>query len=158
MTCAVFCIYLFLLIWLVLFKFATNISELPSMRSVNLIPFYYAQETNTHPKEVLYNVIVFVPLGVYAQLFLQDRKTGTIVASVLLTSVLFETVQFSLAIGASDITDVIGNTFGGVLGICLCAGMKKALPAKMITVLNCVGIIIEITAIGLLALLLTANR
>ena len=39
-TCIVFGIYMFLLCWLVLFKFATNIEEIPHMRGVNLIPFY----------------------------------------------------------------------------------------------------------------------
>ena len=50
----VFSMYLVLLTWLVLFKFATSLSELPSIRGINLIPFYYEQETNTHLSEVLY--------------------------------------------------------------------------------------------------------
>ena len=70
----VFGIYLFLLVWLVLFKFATSLSELPSIRGINLIPFYYDQETGTHLKEVLYNIIVFIPLGVYVQIFKEDWK------------------------------------------------------------------------------------
>ena len=37
----VFGAYLFLLTWLVLFKFAFTIEEIPHLRQVNLIPFHY---------------------------------------------------------------------------------------------------------------------
>lgn len=74
LSCIVFGIYFFLLVWLVLFKFATSLSKLPSIRGINLIPFYYDQETSAHVKEVLYNIIVFVPLGVYVQIFKEDWK------------------------------------------------------------------------------------
>ena len=74
MSYIVFAVYLILLAWLILFKFATNFSEIPSMRSINLIPFHYMQETSMHWKEVLYNIIVFVPLGVYVQIFKENWK------------------------------------------------------------------------------------
>ena len=105
----VFGVYFILLIWLVLFKFATNLSEIPRMRSINLIPFYYNQETNTHLREILYNIIVFVPLGVYVQILKEDWEKAKKCMVVLLTSFLFEVVQFVFAIGASDVTDLIGN-------------------------------------------------
>ena len=37
----VFGAYLFLLTWLVLFKFAFTIEEIPHLRQLNLIPFHY---------------------------------------------------------------------------------------------------------------------
>ena len=153
----VFSVYLILLIWLVLFKFATNLSELPSMRSINLIPFYYKQGTNTHLREVLYNIIVFVPLGVYLQIFKEDWKIVTKCRVVFLTSFLFEVVQFIFAIGASDVTDIIGNTLGGIVGIFFCIIMKKIAPKKFISTINAWGLMIEIVAIALLSLLLVAN-
>ena len=122
----VFSVYFILLIWLVLFKFATNLSELPSMRSINLIPFYYNQETNAHLKEVLYNIIVFVPLGVSFQIFKEDWKILMKGLAVFGISFLFEAVQFAFAIGASDITDLIGNTCGGIIGILFCIMMKTS--------------------------------
>lgn len=154
----VFGIYLILLAWLVLFKFATSISELPSIRGINLIPFYYAQETSVHLKEVLYNILVFIPLGVYIQIFKEDWKIATKCAVVFLTSFLFEVVQFIFAIGASDITDIIGNTLGGIVGILFCVIMKKIAPKKFIATINLSGLLIEIAAIGLMLLLLAANR
>ena len=153
----VFGIYFILLIWLVLFKFATNLSEIPRMCSINLIPFYYKQGTNTHLREVLYNIIVFIPLGVYVQIFNEDRKKTTKCLLVFLTSFLFEVIQFIFAIGASDVTDLIGNTFGGIVGILFCIIMKKFAPKKFISIINGSGMLIEIAAIGLLMLLLGAN-
>ena len=153
----VFSVYLILLVWLVLFKFATNLSELPSMRSINLIPFYYDKETNTHLREVFYNVIVFVPLGVYLQIFKADWKKATKCLVVIGISFLFEVVQFIFAIGASDVTDLIGNTLGGIIGILFCIIMKKIAPKKFISIINVSGLLIESVAIGLMLLLLVAN-
>ena len=157
LSCIVFGIYLILLAWLVLFKFATSLSELPSMRGINLIPFFYDQETSAHLKEVLYNIIVFVPLGVYIQIFKKDWKTVTKCTVVFFVSFLFEVVQFIFAIGASDITDIIGNTLGGIGGIIFCVLMKKIAPKKLISIINVLGMLIEIMAIGLFALLWVAN-
>lgn len=158
MSSIVFSIYFILLTWLVLFKFATSLSELPSIRGINLIPFWYEQETSTHLREVLFNIIVFVPLGVYVQIFKEDWKSVAKYTVILLTSFLFEAVQYIFAIGASDITDIIGNTSGGIVGILFCGMMKKTVPKRYITIINALGVSIEITAIGLLVLLLWANR
>ena len=154
----VFGIYLFLLVWLALFKFATSLSELPSIRGINFIPFYYDQETSAHLKEVLYNIIVFVPLGVYVQIFKEDWKIAKKCMVTFWISFLFEIVQFIFAIGASDITDIIGNTLGGIIGIFFCIMMKKIAPKKYISTINVIGMFIEIMAIGLLILLLVANE
>ena len=154
----IFSIYLLLLAWLVLFKFATNLSEIPHIRSINLIPFYYSLTTSTQIKETLYNILIFVPFGVYVQIFREDWNPATKCAAFLLTSFLFEAFQFLFAIGVSDITDIIGNTVGGIAGILLCVTMKKIMPGKYVSVINAVGIIVEITAIGLLSLLLAANQ
>ena len=153
----VFSVYFILLIWLVLFKFATSLSALPSMRSINLIPFYYIQETNTHLKEILYNIIVFVPLGVYVQIFKEDWKIAAKCLAVFGISFLFEAVQFIFAIGASDVTDLIGNTIGGIVGILFSIIMKKIAPKKFISIINVSGLLIEIAVVGLMLLLLWAN-
>lgn len=41
-------------------------------------------------------------------------KNITVIAGV---SLLFEGLQFIFAIGASDITDFMGNTLGGIIGV-----------------------------------------
>lgn len=153
-----FSAYLILLIWLVLFKFATSFSEIPSMRSINLIPFYYNQGTNTQMREVLYNIVVFVPLGVYVQIFKEEWKIAKKCMVVFLTSFLFEVLQFIFAIGASDVTDLIGNTLGGIVGILFCITLKKITPKKYISIINGIGLFIELAGIGLMLLLFIANR
>lgn len=74
----VFGAYLFLLTWLVLFKFAFTIEEIPHLRQLNLIPFHYETSVAyiTHMKEVIYNILIFVPAGVYFTAFLGKENGG----------------------------------------------------------------------------------
>lgn len=67
LTITVFTVYMILLVWLILFKFCTSIEQLPRIRSVNLIPYGASMVVNGKIQltEVIYNVIVFLPLGVY---------------------------------------------------------------------------------------------
>ena len=106
---------------------------------------------------MLYNIAVFVPLGVGVQMFFGHWSVAKKCLPIFATSLLLEAVQFAFAIGASDITDLIGNTLGGLIGIGLCFVMKKVMPKKHISVINTVGFVIEIAAVGLLVLLLAAN-
>lgn len=155
----VFVIYFALLIWLVLFKFSINLKELGSIRSVNMIPFYYDTEIGFafHFKEVLYNVLIFIPLGVCIDIYKSDWSFGKKILPGLCISLLFEILQFAFALGASDITDIITNTIGGVIGIMLCMLLQKIFPRKYITVICVLGFIVEILAVLLLAILLIAN-
>ncbi len=155
----VFGIYMMLLIWLILFKFTTNFSELDYIRNINFIPFSESLITNGHLDitEIVYNILVFTPLGVYVSAFKPNwsflRKAG---ASLCL-SLLFETLQFIFAIGASDITDLIGNTVGGIIGIVIFLFFKKIFKKKSITIINCIGLIVELLAIAMLGILLIGN-
>ena len=67
-----FFIYLALLIWIILFKLQFSIHDLDKIRSVNFIPFYYDKEIGAafHLTEVLENVLIFVPMGIYLQMLL----------------------------------------------------------------------------------------
>lgn len=130
----VFGIYLVLLVWLVLFKFALRAEDIAHMRGVNLIPFYYDTEVNArvHGKEVFFNILIFVPLGVYLSIFFPDRRFLWTALPGFLLSLFFEVTQYVFAIGATDITDLIGNTAGTLLGVGLCALFRRILksPAK----------------------------
>ena len=154
----VFIIYLLLLIWLVLFKFSTSLSQLPNIRSLNFIPFYYAQETPFHLKETMYNFVIFIPLGMFLQLFKSNRKIIFKILIVLLVSLTFELTQYVFSIGASDITDIITNTSGGLIGIIIIILAKKFAPKKYISIFNVLLFVIEILLIGLLTILLISNK
>ena len=97
----VFGAYLFLLTWLVLFKFAFTIEEIPHLRQLNLIPFHYETSVAfiTHMKEVIYNILIFVPAGVYFTAFLDKRKWWLGIGASFFVSLTFETVQWIFSIG-----------------------------------------------------------
>lgn len=155
----VFGIYLALLVWLVLFKFAVSLEDVSRIRGLNLIPFYYDTEVGfaLHAKEVIYNILVFVPLGVYVCIFCPDWGFLKKCLPGFVLSLVFETLQYILAIGATDITDLIGNTAGGVLGIAVFAVLRRLFPRRCITVVNGLGAGIELLGLVLLGIVIAAN-
>lgn len=159
MAFIVFGVYFFLLIWLILFKFEINISKMDTIRSINVIPFHYANEVgrNFHLQEVIYNVLVFVPLGVYIHFFKPEWSFFVKIIPGLCISFLFEILQYIFAIGASDITDVIDNTLGGIIGVILAQLFHKIFKDKSITIVNVIGLIIEIAALAMIIILFVAN-
>ena len=114
-----FLIYLALLVWIILFKLQFSISDLDKVRSINLIPFHYDKEVGAafHLTEVLENFLIFVPMGIYLQMLLPRTKLYVKFMLIAGTSFLLETMQYILAVGRSDITDVFTNTAGGLLGL-----------------------------------------
>lgn len=156
----VFGAYLFLLTWLVLFKFAFTIEEIPHLRKLNLIPFHYETSVAfiTHMKEVIYNILIFVPAGVYFTAFLGKRKWWLGIGASFFVSLTFETVQWIFSIGVSDITDLIGNTLGSGVGAVLFAFLGKILPKKRMSMINGIGAVVEMVGIALLSMLFVTNK
>lgn len=113
-----FIIYSLTLLWLVLFKFSTNIPEVLNVhiQNLNLIPF---ADSQSHLLEVIENFIVFVPLGLLLSTHLKRMTVWQKLTCIFVSSVLVETIQFTLAIGVADITDIITNTLGGLAGLIL---------------------------------------
>lgn len=111
-----FLIYLALLVWIILFKLQFSISDLDKIRSVNIIPFHYDKKIGAafHLTEVLENVLIFMPMGIYLQMLLSKAKFYAKIMVIAGTSLLLETTQYVLAIGRSDITDILTNTAGGL--------------------------------------------
>lgn len=159
-TNIIFIIYLILLTWLVLFKLVTDVNMIPSMRNINLLPFGESVIINgkLYVKEIIYNMLAFVPLGVYISIIKKDYHLYQKVLIGFLLSLFFEVIQYTFSIGSSDITDVIVNTFGTFLGVYLYKLLCKYLKDKAVKVINIVGLLIELTAIILLVLLTIFNR
>ncbi len=63
------------------------------------------------------NVLVFIPFGLLLGLNFKRLDLWRKILVVFLFSLTGEAIQYILAIGASDITDVITNVFGGTLGL-----------------------------------------
>jgi len=97
-----------------------------SFRSVNMIPFrtivsYLSGDdivlSSFALSNVLGNIVLFIPLGVYLTLFNRDKRLYRNVLWIALISLAAEVIQYIFKIGASDIDDVILNILGGFLGI-----------------------------------------
>ncbi|MGO4300956.1 VanZ family protein [Leifsonia sp. RAF41] len=149
LTTILFAAYLVLLVGLVLFKFPFNYETGDSGRHLNLIPFAgsYTAGGVVGWSEVIENVIVFVPYGVYLSMLTSGWSIGRRLLPILITTVAFETVQYVFAIGRSDITDVLANALGGVLGIGIYAGVARLLGARTNRVLNAVALVLTIVVV-----------
>lgn len=148
--------YLCILLWVIVLKLGFSFSELDRYRSLNLIPFYYDRETSFHEREVIQNVLAFVPVGIYLKMLGADIKRAVKIGFAV--SFLFELQQFVFACGASDITDIITNTTGALLGAVLYAALDRIVhrPALQ-TVVNVLAGIATMLLIALLAVLKIAN-
>jgi glycopeptide antibiotics resistance protein len=157
-----FLIYLALLVWIILFKSQFNINDLDTVRSINLIPFYYDKEIGTafHLKEVLENLLIFVPMGIYLQMLLPKCRFHGKLIIISGTSLLLEGAQYVLAIGRSDITDVLTNTAGGLLGLIVYLMVVRLIGnrIKANRLFSILAGIVSVVVIGLLGFILFANR
>ncbi len=156
-----FLVYLALLVWIILLKLQFSISDLDTVRSVNFIPFHYDREIGApfHIREVLENILVFIPMGIYIQMLCPKLNFLTKLMTVMGTSLLLETAQYVLAIGRTDITDLLTNTVGGLLGIIIYAMVayllgNKIRANKLFTV---IATIVSIIVVGFLTFILFAN-
>ncbi|HEY8701920.1 MAG TPA: VanZ family protein, partial [Arthrobacter sp.] len=118
---AVFALYAAFLLKLLLFSRAPG-----SERSINLIPFAsIAEYAFSHSPgtgkvafaNVVGNILIFIPLGVYASWLRQRAAAWLTVLTVASVSVAVEIIQGVFAVGASDIDDVILNCAGGLIGM-----------------------------------------
>lgn len=130
----VFALYLLILLWLVLFKFSFDFSSVLDyhIRSLTLIPFSGAFDRSVGAglREIIYNIVVFIPFGLLLSVNLKGITAWRKLAFVFVFSVAAEIIQFVLAIGRADITDVIMNTLGGFIGLALYGLGKKYVDSK----------------------------
>lgn len=93
------------------------------VRSANFIPFFtigsYLAGSNwiIAATNLLGNIAIFIPLGIYLQLFRKTKRIWLSTLIVLLTPLVVEALQYVFALGAVDIDDVILNILGGFIGI-----------------------------------------
>ena len=146
-----FIVYLIALSWILLFKLGVRFSYMGDRR-VNLIPF---SEPLILDGENILNVVIFVPLGIYAGILFERWNFGKKLFLIFLISLLVEGLQFILAVGAFDITDIITNTLGGITGLMIFKAIEKAFnnsvkAQKFITIVAAIGTVIMILFLLLL--------
>lgn len=133
-----FALYIVLLVWLVVFKLEPRFWTLPQTgRSLNLIPFGASMMQNggISISEIVYNALFFVPLGLYLSLLDITKKAWQGILVGALISIAFEALQYAFGIGASDITDVLMNTFGTAVGILIGTRLKAKSNAVFLILL-----------------------
>lgn len=156
-----FLIYFVVIIWVIIFKMSFSIHELTQLRSINLIPYGDSAIVNQQVdfSEIYMNILAFVPFGIYLAMLKPNSAIVKLVAIVGFTSLLIEVIQYLFAIGASDITDLIGNTFGGLLGILFNRVSVKILKSRQKTnkIFNILATIATASFLILVALIFMAN-
>lgn len=152
-------VYLVVLTWIIVFKMCFSFQELPQIREINVIPFAASAMVNggMNWSEVIDNVIVFIPFGAYLSLFQDGRPSWRSFWMILGLSAIFEAIQFILGIGVTDITDLMTNTSGGVIGMYLVCGVSSLLKEKTTKILNGVALVCTILMVGLLGTVVIVN-
>lgn len=109
---------LFIAYLLVFFRLVTS-QDLNTYTGTNFIPFreilrYDIGTLNFH-KQVLGNILLFIPFGYFVSCYCKIKRLGPIVLVSFLSSLVIEVVQHF--IGRSfDVDDIILNVVGGVIG------------------------------------------
>ena len=158
LTLGLLIFYLVALTWIIVLKMQFPFSgNLPELRNINLIPFGGSLIVNGEVSfsEIIKNALVFIPFGVLISLLWERKSFVQKILPIVLTSFIFEALQFIFGIGASDITDIISNSFGGVIGIAITVVISKIFKnswQKIINIISLVGCIILILFVAMLIL------
>lgn len=115
-----FCTYLILLAWMIVFKFDLSILYgRYGFASINLIPLagtaVYGGVLDF--PEILFNIVSFIPFGIYMEILFRKASWIVNLFVIMLVSLVFEVAQYTLLLGVADITDLLANGFGGAIGI-----------------------------------------
>lgn len=153
-------IYLTVLFWIIVLKLNISFSY-KGTRNINLIPFREPLLYNglIDYNEIFLNILIFIPLGLYLGILSKKLNTFRKALTFFTVSLFFEICQFILSIGAFDITDIINNTFGGIIGLILYNGLEKAFncPVKAQKFINIIAVLCTIIIVSTL-LYLKINR
>lgn len=134
---AIFVMYILLLLFLTVFRvqyfpWQIHIVKNRPLSDINLVPliqtFKLAQGESV--LDFMYNlygnILWFVPFGFMFPMVISKKiEFRTVVISGMFFSILIEVLQFLLMTGVSDIDDVIFNTVGTIIGVCIYQLVKK---------------------------------
>ena len=111
----VFILYILCLYYILTYK-ETNVS------GVNLVPFKemfrYTFGSYKFMKNIVGNIVLFIPFGFFASYYINTRKAITPVIITLIVSLCVEGMQYHIG-RIFDIDDILLNVFGGFIGYLL---------------------------------------
>ena len=145
---ALLAIALALLTWIILWKLEVPWVGSGGLRSVILVPF---GEGPRAPLELAANLLLFVPIGLYLGMLAPAWRWWRIALIAAGLSLVLEFAQYALAVGTSDVTDVVVNTAGALLGLGLWRLARRRLGDRAVPVL--VRVCAAATVVALLACL-----
>lgn len=132
-----FGVYLVLLAWIVLWKLEVPWVGEAGHRVVKLVPFFATAGTGaSNEVEVALNLLLFVPFGLFVGLLAPSWRWWRAAGVVAGASLALEVAQYVLAVGSSDVTDVVVNTAGGLAGVALVALARRRLGPGATTVMT----------------------
>ncbi len=119
----------------------------------NFVPFKeifrYSIGSHKFMRNVLGNIVLFIPFGFLSSYLLKNRKLGVVTILTLIASGTIETVQYYIG-RVFDIDDIILNLLGGITGFLIYIGIdairNKVKILKNDTVLDILIIIILVLA------------
>ena len=104
---------------------------------INLIPFreMFRYEFGSYKfmKNIIGNILLFVPYGFFSSYYLNNKKVGTNVLLCFIATFCIESIQYYIG-RVFDIDDIILNVFGGFCGYLLFISLnaiKNKLPRFM---------------------------
>jgi glycopeptide antibiotics resistance protein len=154
-TCllVLFSVYVFLLAWIVLWKL--DVPWLGGVqRVIKLVPFAPSAGSGASaPSEVVANLLLFIPFGVYLALLAPRWAWWRIAGVVAGASLVLEGAQYVLAIGSSDVTDILVNAAGGLAGFGLLTLARRRLRSgttRVMTRVCSIGTVLAVLASGII--------
>ncbi len=119
---------------LILFQVVTK-QDVVSWSTNNFVPFKeifrYPVGSRLFLKNVVGNVLLFLPYGFFASYYLKEEKPWLILFLTLVGSCVIETVQMSIG-RVFDVDDILLNAIGGLLGFYfyyMIINISKKIPA-----------------------------
>ncbi len=154
-------LYLIILTWIILFKMQFSLENLYTVRNINLVPFGESVIINGKIDfdEIIDNIIVFIPVGLYFQMLKRNARIGKKIGIIAGISFIYEILQYVFAIGRADITDLIGNTLGGILGLGIYEVFYRFCKneEKVNRILNGLAMVGSVFVVAFLILLIVMN-
>ncbi|MDR3315110.1 MAG: VanZ family protein [Coriobacteriales bacterium] len=146
LTIVLFAVYLLLLVGVILFKLPFNFELSDGVRVINLIPFQGASGANGSIvlREIIENILLFIPLGIYICMLKSEWSFAKKVLPIVGSSLAFEVIQFIFALGRSDITDILDNTLGGLIGVALYALLFKIFKSRTVKIVDILALVLTV--------------
>ena len=100
------------------------------------------RKTGQGPAESISNIAVFVPFCFFLGEFLASlnrtgtgswRRVGWVVLAAFGVSLCIECLQLILRVGFFELTDLVLNTVGGLIGVLMSAGVRKVVDRQVIS-------------------------